>query len=67
MRSPLTLLIAVAVSSWMVSGCARKVVLDPELVARFHSRDWTIRRAPTAQPATPGAPPTPGTVPAAAR
>ena len=52
---PLACVFAVALLAAPLGGCARLVVIDPDLVASQNSRDWTIHRepggaAPTAAP-----------------
>ncbi len=39
------ILLAVA-SSVALSACARRVVLDPELVQQKNSADWTVKSEP---------------------
>ncbi len=53
-------LLFVGLVAMVLAGCARYVVIDPDLVASRNARDWTIRREPagaTANAATPPAPP----------
>jgi hypothetical protein len=49
----------------VLSGCPRRVVLDPEVAAALNSKDWTVKREPgqpasvvptSVRPAQPGAP-----------
>lgn len=39
-----------------LTGCARIVVLDPELAARENSKDWTVTGEPGKPAAAPAAP-----------
>jgi len=44
-RNMRTLLLLLALAS---TACARKVVLEPELVAQRNSKEWTIKQEPKA-------------------
>ena len=54
LRTAGSLLVPTALAFTVGPACARHVNLEPQLVARIHQGAWTIRRPPTAAPASEG-------------